>query len=388
MSEKQKQKPLDEGKIISQWDNLFPSPQELETISKVAKMALASGFLGKDVCSAEKAEYIIMKGKELGIPPILALTQINVIQGKISVSAELMLTLVRKNCPNARIEFVELSNTKCIINAQRPPERSVSFKYTIEDAATARLIDKQGDMWKKYPRAMLRSRCVSECCRSLFSDALMGASYTPEELGAVVSEEGEVLNLPKDSTPSKYGDDPSTWPDSPKPTTKQTKRADVIKDAPTTPAVDPQKTEIIKPQSLPQPPAEELQKAVEKFDQSIDELLDHELTETETLPRENPTETQTLPSNTPLSWEQWMASLQKETIGRDTWIYLTGRYEAESPAAFNFFVEDWNMATWFPKKQALKCIAQDGTDNVKAIKVTQWILEKKKADLLHENSAK
>jgi hypothetical protein len=40
---------------------------------------------------------------------------------------------------------------------------------------------------------MLRARAISALCRFAFADVLMGASYTPEELGAEVNEEGEVV---------------------------------------------------------------------------------------------------------------------------------------------------------------------------------------------------
>jgi hypothetical protein len=56
----------------------------------------------------------------------------------------------------------------------------------MEDAKVAGLLSK--DTWKKYPEAMLRARCVAIVARALFPDAIMGASYTPEELESVPSK--------------------------------------------------------------------------------------------------------------------------------------------------------------------------------------------------------
>ena len=42
---------------------------------------------------------------------------------------------------------------------------------------------------------MLQWRAVSKLCRALFSDVVLGAGYVPEELGADVGPEGDVITL-------------------------------------------------------------------------------------------------------------------------------------------------------------------------------------------------
>ena len=43
--------------------------------------------------------------------------------------------------------------------------------------------------WKTYPRAMLLARATSEICRQIFSDCIMGLSYTPEEASSIAGVE-------------------------------------------------------------------------------------------------------------------------------------------------------------------------------------------------------
>lgn len=158
-----------------------------------ANILVKSGFLPNTIKRPEQAMAIMQKGAELGIPPMQAFSHIHIISGKPTMSAELMMSQIYKLCPGAVINYVENDSEACIIEATRPGHKPTTFKFTMEDAKTAQLLS--NPTWKKYARAMLRSRCVSEMARSLFPDCLSGVSYTAEELGAPVNEDGEVLEV-------------------------------------------------------------------------------------------------------------------------------------------------------------------------------------------------
>jgi hypothetical protein len=166
-------------------------------------MAIASGFLPqaysqgtRDQCIA-KAVIVAIKGRELGIPMMQAFSDINVINGRPTISASLMLALIYKAHPKAEIEFKKYTDEICEIHVRRPNEKNFQiFKFDLKDAETAGLLGPKtspSSPWVKYPRAMLRSRVVSEMARSKFPDALMGCLYTPEELG------GEVIDIEADT---------------------------------------------------------------------------------------------------------------------------------------------------------------------------------------------
>lgn len=183
----------------------------IDQMQKQASVYLKSGFLPDAIKTPEQAIVIMQKGQELNIPPMQALSHIHVIKGKPTMSAELMLAQIYRNCPGAVIDFVALTNDCCVIEATRPGHRIAKFSFDMDDAKQAQLLGNPS--WKKYPRAMLRSRCVSEMARTMFPDCIAGVSYVPEELGAEVDDSGEVIDIQMphdiDQLPATTGPEPA-----------------------------------------------------------------------------------------------------------------------------------------------------------------------------------
>lgn len=180
------------------FDQMLPAANNWQLMKQQAGELIKSGFLPAGIKSPEQAVAIILKGRELGVPPMQALSHIHVINGKPTMSAELMLAQVLKLHPKTKLSYPERSSDKCVIKVQRDGSEPSTFSFTIADAQAAGLLN--NPTWKKYPRAMLHARCVSEMCRSLFPDAIAGVSYCPEELGATVNEDGEVIDVPSTET--------------------------------------------------------------------------------------------------------------------------------------------------------------------------------------------
>jgi len=171
----------------------IPAASEWEYMKDQAKTLVASGLLPRAIRTPEAAIVIMLKGKELGIPAMHAFSHIHVIEGKPTMSAELMLTMILSKCPDARVQYVQNDGEACLIEASRKAMGKTIFGFSKSDAAGAGLMQK--DNWKKYTRAMLRARATSEMARSMFPDALCGVSYTPEEIGGEVevTESGEII---------------------------------------------------------------------------------------------------------------------------------------------------------------------------------------------------
>jgi len=162
--------------------DLIETNEEMDVVSRQMKSLVDSGFLPKTVNSPQKAFAISQMGKELGIPPMTAFSSIHVINGKPSLSADAMYALIMTKIPTAVINLVATTNEKCVIEARRDKEHKfATISFTMADAETAGIAG--SPTWKKYPRALLRSRCIAEMARALFPDALLGFTYTPEELG-------------------------------------------------------------------------------------------------------------------------------------------------------------------------------------------------------------
>ncbi|MEW1895963.1 hypothetical protein [Streptomyces albidoflavus] len=134
--------------------------------------------------------YAMEYGRTLGITPLAAITGIHVIEGKPSASAALISGLVRQAGHKLR---VRMDNGRAVATIHRSDDPGFEFRaeWDLDRAKNAGLTNK--DVWKKYPQAMLKARAISEVARDACEEVLFGLHYTPEELGAQVSAEGEPL---------------------------------------------------------------------------------------------------------------------------------------------------------------------------------------------------
>jgi len=170
--------------------DLVPLEAEWKQMMSVATVLVKSGVLPNSVKTPETAMAIMLKGRELGIPPMRAFAQISIIAGKPALGAELMLARVYERYPNADIHIIKRDADGATIEARRNAKREYQqFSFLTEDAKRADVLGK--DSWRKYPRAMYFWRAVSDMVRSVWPECLAGASHTPEELGAEVDENGE-----------------------------------------------------------------------------------------------------------------------------------------------------------------------------------------------------
>jgi len=141
-------------------------------------------------------------GEALSLPTIVAIQQVHIIEGKVSASSALISSLVRRAGHKLRVDGDSKAAT-CKITRSDDPEPYV-VTFTIEDARTAGLTGK--DVWKKYPREMLKARAITACARDACQEALNGLCYTPEELGATVSVDGEPVVVSQATLPDVQQD--------------------------------------------------------------------------------------------------------------------------------------------------------------------------------------
>lgn len=157
-------------------DNKLIISKDEETM---LQSAITSGFLPSSIKNLNQAKAIVQRGRECGITPFRALSEIHVIQGKPTESAKLILSQVRKKYP-IHVSYPDFSEEKVTVEIKHKELGEIRVTWTMDMAKKAGLTGK--DNWKKHPRNMLTARAVSEACRALFPDALDGAGYSYEEL--------------------------------------------------------------------------------------------------------------------------------------------------------------------------------------------------------------
>lgn len=117
-------------------------------------------------------------GRELGLGLTASLSYVQVIQGKPGLSAEGMVALVRSR--GHSISGRTTDKEAYAVGKRVDTGDEMEVVWTMAMAERAGLL--KNPTWKSYPESMLWARAVSQLCRSLFSDVIMGLSYTPEEL--------------------------------------------------------------------------------------------------------------------------------------------------------------------------------------------------------------
>jgi hypothetical protein len=164
-----------------------------------AQTLVKSGFLPDHVNTPEKALAIMQRGRELGIPPMLALGSISIIKGKPVLSADLMAGLVYRAIDQRGDGLLRITVStpgECVIRYRRWGWREAhDYVYTWDDAVRAGA-NKINPTYNTHPAAMLRARAISAVCRMAFAD-VVGGIYTPEEL-ATIPEIDDAAGVPTD----------------------------------------------------------------------------------------------------------------------------------------------------------------------------------------------
>ena len=128
----------------------------------------------------------MLLGRELGMPAMAALCSVHVIEGKHSLSADMMVALVLKSGMAEYFQLVESTENECTFETKRKGNpHPQKLTYTILQAKQAGLLQPtrsgKPSTWMKMPKQMLRARAKSELARLEYPDLLAGL-YTPEEL--------------------------------------------------------------------------------------------------------------------------------------------------------------------------------------------------------------
>jgi hypothetical protein len=163
-------------------------------MTEQANILLKSKFLPNSIQTPEQAIAIMMTARELNIPPMAAFSTINVIQGKPTVSPQLMLALINRSGQLENIEIhtdaVKGMPVAVSVTMKRKGRSPHSETFSREGAQSMGILGK--DNWKKQPETMMKWRAVAACARVVFPDIVLGF-YTPDEMGANTTDAGDYL---------------------------------------------------------------------------------------------------------------------------------------------------------------------------------------------------
>ena len=167
--------------------------QNVDDLGRIGNMMAQSGYF-VDARDAAQASVKVLAGQEMGFGAFASMTGIYIIKGKPSIGANLMASAVKSN-PKYDYRVREMTDKICTIEFfefENGKKESIGVStFTIEDARKAGTQNLE-----KYARNMLFARAMSNGVKWFCPDIFSGnAAYTPEELGAEVDGEGNVIKI-------------------------------------------------------------------------------------------------------------------------------------------------------------------------------------------------
>jgi hypothetical protein len=151
----------------------------LVPVQDIERMALAvakSGLFG--VKTADEAMALMLIAQAEGQHPAIAARDYHIIQGRPALKADAMLA--RFQAAGGKVEWKDYTDERVVGIFSHPAGGSITVTWTLDQAKHIGLV-KPSSGWHKYPRAMLRSRCISEGIRAVYPGCVVG-TYSVEEV--------------------------------------------------------------------------------------------------------------------------------------------------------------------------------------------------------------
>jgi hypothetical protein len=159
-------------------------------MSQMAEAIAKSGLFGMKDTNSVLALMAVAQAE--GMHPATAARDFHIIQGRPALKADAMLA--RFQNAGGKVQWKDYTDEQVTGVFSHPNGGELAVTWTLEQASKIGLV-KPGSGWQKFPRAMLRSRCISEGIRSVFPGSVTGF-YSPEEVADFEPKDmGKAVNL-------------------------------------------------------------------------------------------------------------------------------------------------------------------------------------------------
>lgn len=167
-------------------------PTTIEEVFRLATAISKSGLAPANMNTPEKLTVAIMQGLEIGLPPMMAVNRIAVVNGRPTVFGDAIPALLLSRGFRL-VETMEGDGDerKARCKIIRPDGDATERTFSVAEAKLANLWGKPGP-WKQYPDRMLQMRARGFAARDHAADVL-GGLY--------LAEEEEDISRVKDITP-------------------------------------------------------------------------------------------------------------------------------------------------------------------------------------------
>jgi hypothetical protein len=138
---------------------------------------VSTGFLPAHLRTGAQVAAVILTGRELGMEPMRAVRSLSLVKGKVVESADSQLA--RFKADGGRAQFKVLTESEAVLWLRHPNGDEHTESFTLADAKNAGLASNEN--YRKFPKAMLRSRAITAGLKSVGWEGAVG-NYDPDEL--------------------------------------------------------------------------------------------------------------------------------------------------------------------------------------------------------------
>ena len=146
-----------------------------QDIQRMAQAIAHSKLFG--VKDQHQVLALMLVAQAEGLHPAIVARDYDIINGKPAKKAEAMLRSFMQ--AGGSVEWHQLDDTKADATFSHPQGGKIRISWDMDRVKQAEISNQA--MYKKYPRQMLRSRCISEGVRTVCPMATSGM-YVPEEV--------------------------------------------------------------------------------------------------------------------------------------------------------------------------------------------------------------
>lgn len=150
---------------------------------------VSTGFLPAHLRTGAQVAAVILTGRELGMEPMRAVRSLSLVKGKVVESADSQLA--RFKADGGRAQFKVLTESEAVLWLRHPNGDEHTESFTLADAKNAGLASNEN--YRKFPKAMLRSRAITAGLKSVGWEGAVG-NYDPDELAPAAAPVDSAMN--------------------------------------------------------------------------------------------------------------------------------------------------------------------------------------------------
>lgn len=166
-------------------------------VRTLGTVLVKSGYF-QDTREIAQAVVKVLAGRELGFGPIASMQGVYIVKGRVTLASNLVAAAIQRS-GRFRYRVSKLDRTGCMITFFERMgsnwEELGESTFDPKDAADAGLAGSQ--TYKSFPRNMYFARALTNGARWYCPEVFNGPVYTPDELGATVDADGQVIDVPQ-----------------------------------------------------------------------------------------------------------------------------------------------------------------------------------------------